>query len=563
VKSAEVFDQPIQPTRSPDVFDQPVILERPAVWTQIFTWLIIGVTGSALLWAAVAKIDQAVPAVGKLEPKETPREIRPPTAGVVREVLVEEGEKVKAGEILLTFDPTAPEADVESLRTLKESLMRENQFYSSAVDGDISKGGADLESLAKLRENLLTQNQYYRALVNDPTGLSSAGGTFDPTLESLVTASRAEYQSRVSAARLQVEELEKQRSQVQRQLIAAQEQLGKAQQQLPKTRQQVEIAQAQLRRLDEQLNKNQQVLVLNEQIRDQVAPLVTEGALSKLQLQRQQQEVLTREAEVISGQSQILTAQNDLESRQREVINAENEIVARQAEVNRLADEEQRINSQIARAQQELQNTQQLTQRDILTRIADNEKQIADIDSQLAKSKLENQKTMARIEGELTKAQQALGYQEIRSPVDGSVFDLKAAGGYVAKETDQEPILKLIPQDKLIANVYLRNQDIALVQEGMPVDINIEAFPAMEFGTITGKLISIGSDALEPTQERPYYAFPAKIELDRQFFLINGKEIDLKSGMAVQSSIKIGKRTVLEMFLQRMSRKAKTLETVK
>lgn len=550
--------------KSDSVFDQPVILEQPAIWSQIFVWLIVGVTASGLIWAAVANIEQAIPATGKLEPKDAPKEVKAPTGGVVREVLVEDGDFVKQGEILLTFDPTSPEADVESLRNLKESLIRENQFYSSAVDGSSPSGkGSDLEALTKLRENLLTQNQYYQALVNEPEGLAGGGGAFDATQERLLGASRAEYQSRVQAARLQVQELEKQLSQTQGQLAAAQERLSTARQQIPKAQAQLATAQRRIETLQQQKAKSEEVLELNRQILSQVSPLVEEGALSKLQRQRQEQEVLTRQAAVLTGESDLLSSLNDIETRQRELLSSQDEVTARQAEVNRLSDEVQRITVQIERARQELQNTQELSRKDVLTKISDNEKQIAEIDSQLGKAKLENQKTMARIEGELTKAQQALQYQELRAPVSGYVFDLKASSGTVARETDQQPILKLIPNDKLIANVYIQNKDIALVKEGMPVDINIEAFPSMEFGTIEGKLLSIGKDALPPTQERPYYSFPAKIELDRQYFEVSDKKIPIQSGMAVQATVKIGKRTVLEMFLDRMNRKVQTLETVK
>jgi HlyD family secretion protein len=69
---------------------------------------------------------------------------------------------------------------------------------------------------------------------------------------------------------------------------------------------------------------------------------------------------------------------------------------------------------------------------------------------------------------------------------------------------------------------------------------------------------------LPPTQERQYYSFPAKIELDRQAFKVDdGREVKLQSGMAVQATVKIGDRTVMDMFLDRMDRKMKTLETVK
>jgi HlyD family secretion protein len=125
--------------KSETAFDQPVILEQPAVWSRVVVWLLVAMTTSALAWAAIAKIEEAVPATGKLEPQGSVKEIKAPTGGVVREIHVQDGQVVKKGELLVTFDPTAPEADLESLTKLRNSLLRENQFYTTAVSG-ISQG---------------------------------------------------------------------------------------------------------------------------------------------------------------------------------------------------------------------------------------------------------------------------------------------------------------------------------------------------------------------------------------------------------------------------------------
>ncbi len=153
-------------------------------------------------------------------------------------------------------------------------------------------------------------------------------------------------------------------------------------------------------------------------------------------------------------------------------------------------------------------------------------------------------------------------YQELRSPVDGIVFDLQAKSqGFVANST--EPILKIVPNENLVASVFITNKDIGFVYPGMETDVKIESFPESEFGSIKGKLVWVGSDALPPTQERPYYAFPAKIQLERQALNINGKEVPLQSGMSVNSSIKVRKRTVLSMFMNMFDKKIKSLETVR
>lgn len=478
--------------KSETAFDQPVILEQPAVWSRVVVWLLVAVTTSALAWAAIAKIEEAVPATGKLEPQGSVKEIKAPTGGVVREIHVQDGQVVKKGQLLVTFDPTAPEADLESLTKLKNSLLRENQFYTTAVSGISQDGGGDLGSLTRLRAALIAENEFLKAQVNGLNVNQRTEGEFNSTQQQLLASARAEYQSRVTDAQLRIRELEKQLSQTQVQLATATKVVG-----------------------------------LNQQILDRIEPVAKEGAVSQLQYQRQQQEVLTR-----------------------------------QAEVERLTGEQQRLLVQMSQAKEQLQNTISLSAKDVFTKIADNQKRIAEIDVDLVRFRLENNKKISEIDGQLSKAKLALQYQELRSPVNGVVFDLQAKSqGFVANSS--EPILRVVPNENLVASVYITNRDIGFVQPGMETDIKIESFPESEFGSIKGKLVSIGSDALAPTQERPFYAFPAKIQLENQSLFTNGRKLPLQSGMSINCNIKVRKRTVLSIFLDMFDKKVNSLQNVR
>jgi hemolysin D len=84
----------------------------------------------------------------------------------------------------------------------------------------------------------------------------------------------------------------------------------------------------------------------------------------------------------------------------------------------------------------------------------------------------------------------------------------------------------------------------------MDVDVKLESFPEKEFGSIRGKLLWVGSDVLPPTQARPFPAFPAKIQLDKQQLEDKHQPLFLQSGIAVTCNIKIRKRTVLNLLLE-------------
>ena len=151
----------------------------------------------------------------------------------------------------------------------------------------------------------------------------------------------------------------------------------------------------------------------------------------------------------------------------------------------------------------------------------------------------------------ITEATVNLRYQVLRSPVDGIVFDLQPKGeGYVARGT--ETVMKIVPYDRLEANVEIPSRQIGFVSVGMPADLSIDSFPATDFGVLQGTVKSIGSDALPPSQidNRSEFRYPAMIRLsDQQLNLKGGKKLPLQVGMSLTSNIKLRKVSYLQLLL--------------
>lgn len=659
--------------------EQPVILEKPAIWSHVFLWMIMLITTSALVWAYLAKIEQAVPAVGQLELKDGSRDIQAPTTGAVVRLHVEDGDRVEKNQPLLTFSPTAPGADLDSVKKVKDALEKENKFYEDVVNGRIQGPlPSNLESSIKDRQSLISQNQVLQALIDELYLNRGGGGSFDQSQQGLYINYRSEYLSRVAAAQGQVQELEKQLKQAvdaetaaRDQLLIANQQLNYAQKQLENTEQQLNYSQEQLksaeqqRRLaQEQLTKSQEVFKSQKGILDRLSPLVEQGAIAELQKERQDQEVLKSESEVLRQQDQIKQREGEMNSRRGEINTRRGEINSRRGEINaregefqkiqadieRQKGEQERIVESINRAQEQLQNTKDAWARELYTRIADNQKQIASSDSQLSRLKLENQKKLSEVNAQLEKAQQTRDTQLMKAPISGIIYDLKPSSKekaelelknddvcqyvinsvlkpgeprpkrckeayYEAQQT--EKLLKILPDENGIeAVVYLENSNVALVLDSLrrkreklekyngkeldgekidcekgkacvcpekevnrqklnlnaydcvPVEVNVEAFPAMEFGTVQGEVTKISKDAEPPTELRKYYAFKTTIKLKSQNFTLNkGKEnevtVGLQTGMSVSSNINIGKRSVLQMFVDRFTGKLDTFKNVK
>ena len=124
---------------------------------------------------------------------------------------------------------------------------------------------------------------------------------------------------------------------------------------------------------------------------------------------------------------------------------------------------------------------------------------------------------LAQLKAEFAQASVSLRYQSLRSPVAGTVFDLKPTTiGFVAQTS--QPILKIVPLNRLEADVEVPSDKIGFVRVGMQADISIDSFPASDFGVLNGMVDSIGSDALPPDQQKQRigYAFPVTIGLKEE-----------------------------------------------
>ncbi len=538
-------------------FEQNVILRQSRVWSRTIAWSIMGVAVFAISWAAIAKIEQVVPAKGQLKPKGAVKEIQAPINGVVKKVQVEDGQKVKEGEAILIFDSEATEAQLESLEKIRKSLVQENKFYrvliSSPLDAKVvEKAIVDLklplevQALALNRTSLVEENQLFEIQL---TG-SKTPSKLKPAQAARLAAAQAELNSRAAAARLEIEQLEKQLRQNRVQVTDAQSQLQNDREVLAeiKNRNQISMTQA------------EESLRIEKEILETVLPLAEEGALAKIQLERQKQQVQDRYATLVEQKA----------NGQIEYENQEQQVQTRIAEIDQLKEEQARISLDIAQAREEFNNTIALTEKDVRDRMAENKKRIAEIDSQINKIVVENEKRIAETNSQISSAKQTLRYQELKAPVSGTVFDLQAGPGFVPKTGQAEALLKIVPdagpENPLIAEVYVTNEDIGFVEINQPTDVRIDSFPYNKFGDIKGKVYFVGSDALPPDEIHKYYRFPIKVELDRQYLEIRGsqKKLELQSGMSVSVNIKVREnRTVLSLFTELFTKKFESLKHVR
>ena len=83
-------------------------------------WTLVGVSSFGVPWSLFARIDETVSATGKLEPLGTTIDVKAPLGGVIKNILVTDGQSVKQDQILLELDTTAALARLEALRAVKK-----------------------------------------------------------------------------------------------------------------------------------------------------------------------------------------------------------------------------------------------------------------------------------------------------------------------------------------------------------------------------------------------------------------------------------------------------------
>ena len=96
--------------------DLLAIQERPpARMPRAILIAVVSLIGLLLVWAAFAQLDVIATADGRLVPLTFTKIVQPADAGVVTEILVNDGDQVKEGQVLMRLDPRLSQADTAAL----------------------------------------------------------------------------------------------------------------------------------------------------------------------------------------------------------------------------------------------------------------------------------------------------------------------------------------------------------------------------------------------------------------------------------------------------------------
>lgn len=138
-----------------------------------------------LVWGMVGRLDVVAVAEGKLVPTSYLKIVQPTDSGVVKEILVREGESVKAGQVLMRMDAALSESDLKTLA----SDVQNKRLAARRIDAELSgasfavaKSGESAELFVRVQSQYAANRQAYE------NALAQARATLEKARHDLAAA---------------------------------------------------------------------------------------------------------------------------------------------------------------------------------------------------------------------------------------------------------------------------------------------------------------------------------------------------------------------------------------
>jgi hemolysin D len=421
--------------------------QPPAPYAGVLLKLLLLLFAAIVAWATFAKLDIVATATGKLVPQTYLKIVQPPEQGIVREILVKEGQEVAQGDVLIRMDAVIAGADVKSMSQEQEEKRLALRRVAAQLDG-----------MPLRRESNDRPEAYARVA--------------------------AQYQANVQAY----------------QNMLAQE------------RSTMEKARADLA------------------VAEQVKAKIT-GALPHYRTQDEAYSELVKEG--FMGKIIASDKARERHEKEQDLLTQEHSIRSAQAVIS--------------------QSTRKIDQ---IT---------SDYRRQLQQERVDAAAQLEKINQELAKYEYRNALLELRAPHSGIIKDLAThtVGTVAAPGTI---LMTVVPRhEPLIAEVFVRNEDVGFVRPGQEVRVKLAAFQFNKYGMLEGKVRQVSADATEgresaPTAEAAHsptgapLTYRTIVDLGTQELLADGVRHELTPGMQVTGEIHLGTRSVLEYLFSPLAR---------
>jgi len=111
------------------------IAEQTPRGARVLVWLSVATVLVLLVWAGLASLDEVTRGEGKVIPSRQIQVLQSMDGGIVSEILVREGQTVKAGDLLLKVDPTRMVSSLRENRSQYLALLAKAARLKALADG--------------------------------------------------------------------------------------------------------------------------------------------------------------------------------------------------------------------------------------------------------------------------------------------------------------------------------------------------------------------------------------------------------------------------------------------
>ena len=114
---------------------QEVTQSQKPIQARVILYVIVLLFICLIVWAGFAKVDEITRGEGKVIPSQQMQVIQSVDGGVVEEVLVQEGDHVKKGDLLIRIDPTRFTSNLNEVNAKIFALQTKVRRLSAQVSG--------------------------------------------------------------------------------------------------------------------------------------------------------------------------------------------------------------------------------------------------------------------------------------------------------------------------------------------------------------------------------------------------------------------------------------------
>ncbi len=178
--------------------------------------------------------------------------------------------------------------------------------------------------------------------------------------------------------------------------------------------------------------------------------------------------------------------------------------------------------------------------------ILKSEEQLKELQSQITNLKTEASQTRQQI----AELERQLEQKVIRAPISGTILQLPFKQPKSFVQTGQL-VAQIAPQGaSKILKVQMPSQNSGFLKVGMPVKAKLDAYPFQDYGIVEGKVQSVSPDSKSvETGAGKIEAFEVNVELNQDYILSQGKQVELTLGQTATAEVIVRQRKTIDLIL--------------